>query len=172
MVLLTIMLKFFFVSLIILSLLVLPINPAYTQENNSSASAQVIQVDHVANLRDRVLERIILFFKFNPNSSEEYQSQLAEKRLAELKYVVDSDNWDPIEETSSRYSSYLGRLTKFVLDHRMLNKKDDLLKMYKRHEQVLDQLVKNFEYESGFWLLLQHDINANKIYQQQIQDLK
>lgn len=166
------MLKFFFVSLIILSLLVLPINPAYTQENNSSASAQVIQVDHVANLRDRVLERIILFFKFNPNSSEEYQSQLAEKRLAELKYVVDSDNWDPIEETSSRYSSYLGRLTKFVLDHRMLNKKDDLLKMYKRHEQVLDQLVKNFEYESGFWLLLQHDINANKIYQQQIQDLK
>lgn len=166
------MFRIFIAIFVIIGALLLPSGVAFAQVNNSSASAQVMQVEQVANLRDRILERITLFFKFNPSSNEEYQSQLVEKRLAEVKYVVDSNNWDPIEETSSRYSSYLGRLTKFVIDHKMTNKKDDLLKMYKRHEQVLEQLVKNFEYNSGFWLLLQHDINANKIYQQQIQDLK
>lgn len=142
------------------------------QTNNASSSAQIIQVDHVANLRDRIIERITLFFKFDANSSEEYQSELTEKRLAELKFVISNNNWDPVEEMSSRYSTYLGRLTKFVLDHKMINKKDELLKKYKIEEQVLEQLVKNTEYNSAYWLLLQHDINANKIYQQQLQDLK
>ena len=92
--------------------------------------------------------------------------------MAELQYVVSSDNWDPIEETSSRYSTYLGRLTQYAVSHRMVSKKDELLKMYSLHEQILEDLLKNFEYNSGFWLLISHDINANRIYQNQIKELK
>lgn len=165
------MVRIFVASFLIIGALFLSPSFAFAQANNASTSAFVTEVDRVANLRDRILERIILFFKFNPESSIEYQSQLVEKRLAEVKYVVDSGDWDPIEDVSSRYSSYLGRLTKFVLDHKMVSKKDDLIKMYSNHEAILEEILKNFESNSGFWLLIQHDINANKLYQQQIRDL-
>ncbi|MDO8619156.1 MAG: DUF5667 domain-containing protein [Candidatus Daviesbacteria bacterium] len=148
------------------------VNPAFAQMNTSSTSAQVMRVDHVANLRDRILERITLFFKFSSDSSEQYQQELVEKRLAELKYIVDNNKGDQIEDMTSRYSTYLGRMTEYVISHKMINKKDELIQLYNRHIQVLEDLIKNFEVNSGLWMLMEHDINANKIYQQQMKDFK
>lgn len=137
----------------------------------TSPSSKLVEVTRVADLKDRIWERITLFLKFSQKDKINYQQQLAEKRLAELKYVIDSDRGDMIEETSSRYSAYLGRLTEAVLQNKITNKKQELLSMFENHAEILDELIGKVNVDSGFWLLLKHDINYVKIYSDQIKSL-
>lgn len=140
-------------------------------DQGTTQSAKILEVTRTADLRDRLWEKINLFFKFSQKDKIDYQQQLTEKRLAELKYVIDSDKGDMIEETSSRYSSYLGNLSESVVKDKMTNKKQELLTMLESHAKVLDSLINQMEVESGFWLLLKHDINYVKIYSDQIKSL-
>ena len=129
-----------------------------------------VEVDHVANVFEKLKERVTLFFKFSQDEKFDYQQYLAEKRLAELKYViVDSKEGNLIEETSSRYSTFLGKFTEFAVENKMTGKKEEMLKIYGEHQKILEAL-NNFEYESGFWMLMMHDINSTKIYSTQIKD--
>lgn len=152
-------------------------NLAFAEADSSTSSASpsaeysLPAINSVANLRDRIFERITLFFKFSTEDNYNYQKALADKRLAELKYVVDSGQGNLIEETSSRYSSYLGRLNNYVISKKLTDKKPELLAMYNSHNQILQGLSSKFETDSGFWLLIQHDINTTKILSDQIKGL-
>ncbi len=137
------------------------------QESQTETKTKV-EVDHVANVIEKFREKVVLFFKFSKNTKVDYQQYLVEKRLAELKWVVDSKEWQPVEETSSRYSTYLGNFTDFVIKNKLTSKKEEILKMYEEHQKILDTLQRNFEFESGFWLLLQHDINTVKIFSERV----
>lgn len=127
-----------------------------------------IQVKHIANVIEKLTEKVTSLFKFSKEDKFNYQKFLLEKRLAELKYVVDSKEWTPVEETSSRYATYLGKFTTFVAKSNLKDKKEEILSIYERHSKVLEELQKNFEFESGWWLLLQHDINSTEIFSRQI----
>lgn len=142
---------------------------ALAQEPQGEIKSKV-EVDHVANIVEKFKEKMTSFFKFSKEDKFNYQKFLLEKRLAELKYVVDSKEWQPIEETSSRYATYLGNFTGFVVNNKLSNKKEEVLNMYNRHQKILEEFGRNFEFESGFWLLLQHDINSTKIFSSQIND--
>lgn len=148
-------------------------NSVLAQEELSQAtvSALVKKIDHIANIRERIQERINLFFKFSNDAKADYQKELAEKRLAEVFYVVESEKGDFIEETTSRYSTYLGRLTETLVKNKLASKKDDTLKMLDEHKMVLNELVKYFESNSGFWLLIMHNINSIDIYKSQLEKL-
>lgn len=137
------------------------------QESQTETKTKV-EVDHVANVLEKFREKVTLFFKFSKEDKYSYQKFLLEKRLAELKYVIDTKQGNLIEETSSRYSTYLGNFTDFVIKNKLTSKKEEILKMYEEHQKILDTLQINFEFESGFWLLLQHDINTVKIFSEQI----
>lgn len=157
-------------------LLLFPSSLIFAQEEDKSENKRDIgikikRVDHIANIRERIQERINLFFKFSPQDKAYYQKELAEKRLAELSFVIENKKGDFIEETSSRYSTYLGRLTETVTDKKLSNMKGELLKMLENHKLILDELIKPFESNSGFWLLLQHNINVLQIYADQIKNL-
>lgn len=146
------------------------INASY--KNTATVSAQIEKVDHIANIRERLAERITLFFKFSPVEKVNYQKLLAEKRLAELQYVIESKKGDLIEETSSRYSTYLGRLTNQLVFSKVTNKKEEILKMLDLHSQVVEELTAKIDRNSGFWLLLQHNTNTIKLLSDQIKNLK
>ncbi len=128
------------------------------------------EVNHVANVVEKLKEKVTLIFKFSKEDKFNYQKFLLEKRLAELKYIIDGKEWTPVEETSSRYATYLGKFTGFVAKGNLKDKKEEILSMYERHSKVLEELQKNFEFESGWWLLLQHDINSTKIFSTQVKD--
>lgn len=146
--------------------------PSNLNAQDSKEEAKVeFQVDHVANVIEKLTEKINLFFKFPKEGKFNYQKYLLEKRLAELKYVVDSKEWQPVEETSSRYATYLGKFNEFVVKKGLGNKKEEILKIYARHSKVLEELQRNFKFESGWWLLLQHDINSTKIFTDQFRNL-
>lgn len=129
-----------------------------------------VEVNHVANILEKFQERVTLFLKFSNEDKASHKQYLVEKRLAELKYVVDTKKWDLIEETSSRYATYLGNFTNFTVENNLKEKKGDLVILFANHSKILEELQKNFEFESGFWLLLQHDINSTKIFTTQVTD--
>lgn len=165
------MTKAFLIVLIALVMLIAPLSPVFAQVNNSADSGKIMEIDGVANLRDRILERITLFFKFSNDDKADYEQYLAEKRFAELKYAFDNDRGDMVEELSSRYSSYLGRLTELIVKNKMTDRKERVLKMFDSHMPFLEEQLSNQDYESGFWLLLKHDINYLKLYRDQINSL-
>lgn len=127
-----------------------------------------VEVDHVAGDFEKLNEKIALFFRFSKEDKYKYQKFLVEKRLAELKYIVDSKDWDPVEVTSSRYATYLGNFNNFILENKLGNKKNELISMYERHSRILEELKRNFERDSGWWILLQHDINSTRIFSEQL----
>lgn len=145
---------------------------AFAEDQGSVSASLTIKVDRVANLQDRLFERITSFFKFSNQDKYSYQKTLTEKRLAELKYITDNNQGDQLEELSSRYSTYLGQLTELVLKNQMKDKKQELLDMYSNHLQVLEELAKSYDSNTGLGMLMQHDINYVKIYSGQINDLK
>lgn len=167
--------KAIIVVLIILNILIFPtiIKAQWLDQPGEKLdyAALVRPVDHIANIRERLQERINLFFKFFPESKYKYQKELTERRLGELVYVIEKRKGDFIEETSSRYSTYLGRLTELVVSSKQSDKKTELFKMFENHNKALNELIKNFEANSGFWLLIQHDINSIKLYKDQIKKL-
>lgn len=123
-----------------------------------------IEVDHVANVLEKFKEKVTLFFKFSNEAKIDYQKYLLEKRLAELKYVVDGPEWDPVEETSSRYATYVSKFSESAIKNASSEKKVDILNTITRHEKIIEALQRNFEYDGGWWLLLQHDRNLIKMY--------
>ncbi|MFH1407550.1 MAG: DUF5667 domain-containing protein [Patescibacteria group bacterium] len=165
------MIKSFLTALIIAILLLSSISSVVAQSNDSSVSGQIMKVNKVTNLRDRLRERITLFFKFSNSGKVDYQQYLVQKRFAELKYVIENGRGDLIEDTSSRYSTYLGRLTNLIVKNKMVDKKGETIKMFESHLPILEDLSSDQEYNSGFWLLLQHDINYLKLYADQIENV-
>lgn len=126
------------------------------------------EVNHVANVVEKFKEKISLFFNFSNEGKLKYQKFLLETRLAELKYVIDSKEWDPVEETSSRYATYLSKFSEFVEKSNFKDQKGEILSIYDRHEKIIEALQRNFEYDSGWWLLLQHDRNLLKMFSAQL----
>lgn len=159
--------------LLVISIFIFSSGSILAQEelSESTVSALVKKTDHIANIKDRIGERINLFFKFSDEAKADYQKELAEKRLAEVFYVVENKKGDFVEETTSRYSTYLGRLTETITKSQLSNKKEETLRMLDDHKKVLNELVKYFEANSGFWLLVQHDINSIELYREQINKL-
>lgn len=153
--------------ILLLCLFIVLIFPKSSSQK-SSASDQVVQVSGMANTGSRLGERIILFSKFSKNAKADYRQYLVKKRFGELQYVLDNQLGYFFEETTSRYSTYVGRLTNQIVKDRLVNKKEEVLKMYASHSVILEQYASEQEYDSAFWLLLQHDINYLKLYSDQV----
>lgn len=127
-------------------------------------TAGVKEVNHVASVVEKFKEKITLFFKFSNSDKYDYQKYLINKRLSELKYVVESKQGNLIEETSSRYSTYLGTLSEFVIKNKLSIKKEDTLAVFLEHIKIIEKLQEEYESESVFRMLLQHDINTLKLF--------
>lgn len=162
-----------FLILLILSFGLLQTNVLARDATNSPA---FVEVTHTAGFFEKVQEKITLFFKFSDNDKTDYYKYLTEKRLGELKLVVESESFVDkdfqLEQTTSRYSSYLGQTTDFVIGRRLLQKKEKLLSIYEEQRLVLESLRDHFPANSGWWLLLDQDATATKIYSDKLKDLK
>lgn len=145
--------------------------PVVLAQEDASRSAAIIKTDHVAGFFEKLGERINSFFKFSGSVKADYYTHLTKKRFGELKYVIDSGQGEKIEEVSSRYSTYAGVLTQHVVSKKIADKKDEILKMFNTQSEILKEYAEKFPYESGFWILIQHDINALNIYSEQLKVL-
>lgn len=144
---------------------------ADTQAESSSSYILTKKVGHIANNFEKLQEKITLFFKFDKKQKSAYQRELVEKRLAELKYVIENRQWDFIEEVTSRYTTYMGHYINFVEKNKITDDKDQLLALLDGHKYLIEKMQTRFEYESGWWLSIQHDINVLKMSSEKIKAL-
>lgn len=151
------------IVLIILTIFII-VSPIYA-ENSSTAE---IKVDHLAGFFEKVSERLGTYTKFKPKDKINYQKRLTEKRLAEIEYVIKSKEFDPIEDTTSRYMTYLNNLLVLAEQNKNDADKKALLEMADRHKRILNNIQKDFKYETGWWILIQHDINSLNSFSEKI----
>lgn len=131
-----------------------------------------VKVNKIANTGEKFVEKINLFSKFSINKKVAYTQYLVRKRFGEIQYVIDNGHGDLIEDTTSRYSTYVGHLTEFILKNNLIDQKEKTLRMLDSHSIILEKYLLEQNYNSGFWLLIQHDINYIKIYSTQLQEIK
>ncbi len=139
--------------------------------SNDVFASGVLEVDRVASKTEKLKEKITLLLKFDKSKKADYYKYLTEKRLAELIYVVKSENIDLVEETASRYATYIGQLTNFIRENKLSSKKNDLNEMYNDHTLRISEIQKKFKYDSGWWLAIQHDLNTILILKDQIRGI-
>jgi hypothetical protein len=160
-------------SLAIIFFLLLPLfifTPVTFAQDQNDQAKPAITVDHVAGKVEKLKEKVTLLIKFKKESKVEYHQYLAEKRLAELSYAVENDI-NLVEPTASRYATYIGRMSTYMLENKVAGKKDDVLGMFERHRKIIEGLQSKFEHDSGWWLAIQHDTNNTLIFTDQLKSL-
>lgn len=112
----------------------------------------------------RIKEKIRL--AITPKSKKfDYLFRLTDLRLNELSVVVDSQENDLVEKTSSRYSSFVGNLIDTVLSDDQKNKAMDL---FSKHSERLAELRDKYPANSAYWLYLQQNIDTIQILSEKI----
>ena len=130
-----------------------------------------IPADHVAIGFEKIKEKITLFSNFSKSGKTKYQIVLTEKRLAELKYAVDSGQTDLVEPTSSRYATYVGKLTNYIIKNNQVSFQKELNSLFEMHKGTLEIMRNKFIYDSAWWLMLQQDIDTVNIFQIKLNSL-
>ncbi|MDO8639245.1 MAG: DUF5667 domain-containing protein [Candidatus Daviesbacteria bacterium] len=114
----------------------------------------------------RLFENLMEKFQFTHENKEKYYRDLLQKRLAELKYVVDKDYLDQVEKSTQRVSYQVGTLTDYVVGNKLNNEKQSLVNLYKEDKIILEKLRDKYPFNSSYWMLVQHIINSIDINQQ------
>ncbi|OGE36526.1 hypothetical protein A3E45_01235 [Candidatus Daviesbacteria bacterium RIFCSPHIGHO2_12_FULL_43_11] len=164
------MVKIFFTLVLFLVILVSPVKAEHQSLDIATSSA--IKVEKLANVIDRLGEKIQGFFKFSSEDKVNYQKELLERRFAELLFVIDNGQGDLIEEVSGRYATYVGRFADDLISKKVSPQSDKYLTMFENHMKILPVLRDHFPANSGFWLLLQHDINTVQIFSDKTKNFK
>lgn len=142
--------------------LTLPVGKTHACAGDNCTAKLNFEVNHIANIQEKVKEKLTYFFKFNKTAKVEYQEYLTEKRLAELSWTIKSNHIDGVEPTASRYTTYLEKLITLVNTYGLTGEVKKLKETSLRHIDILTDLQSNFKYDSGWWLAIQHTININK----------
>lgn len=160
----------FFITLVSFGMITTYANADVQSESTSSYILNK-KVDHISNNFEKLKEKIILFFKFDKKQKSAYQRELVEKRLAELDYVIKNKQWDYIEDVTSRYSTYLGNYINFVEKNKITDNKEQLLIILNGHKDFIEKTQTRFDYGSGWWIYIEHDINVLKMSIEKIKAL-
>lgn len=154
-------------TLLLIIFIIVILTPVLAEAQNTAVK-EIREMSTIGRLQ----EKIALFFKFSSKDKARYQKELIEKRFAELQYIIDNGQGDLIEEASSRYATYVGKFSDYLLAKKLAEEKEEYLKILASHSPVLENLRDYFPSNSGFWLLLQHDINTVQIYSDKLKNLK
>ena len=156
--------------ILIIAFIVVSACSAVSAQTESTPQAKT-KVDHLSGIIDKIGEKIGLFLKFNNEDKLNYQQQILEKRMGELEYVINNGQGDLIEEMSSRYGTYLGNFSDFAVNNKITDKKEQLIILYDDHIQLLTYFQQKVGVDTGWYILLQHNINVANQYKIKIQEL-
>ena len=82
--------------------------------------------------------------------------------------VAENSELGVFEETSSRYATYVGRYTEYIVTKKLSGQKESTNQMFNKHKEILTPFLYKYDYNSAWWLLLQQDIDTINIFQKKI----
>lgn len=116
----------------------------------------------------RLWEKIAENFQLGTEAKFKYSNPLIDKRMSELGYVVKNRRLDEVQRSSQRLAYQVGTLTDFLIKQGNKQMKDQLKIKINTFYPALSELRDNFPANSSFWMLVQHDINSFKEYQEKL----
>lgn len=122
----------------------------------------------------RIQEKVFLSLEADPSGIIDYQMALLNKRLNELKSLVNNKSYSYLLTASQRYSTTAGQITELMINNNLGNKVDSIKKQFLEHQKVLNDLyiaypknTDNVEYK-----YLEDAINYLKIYLEKLSSIK
>ncbi len=139
----------------------LPLNTAYAGEaEQSGLTKESINPDSLYYPFKRILEKAEEVFAFSKDSKRVFYNNLLKIRLSELNYVVIEKRFSAVEKSSKRFSYQAGILTDELIKQNNEDEKQKQIKEFGQYNNLLATLRDNFQANSSFWMLIQHDINS------------
>lgn len=151
--------KIFLYCILLTSLISIVTFPVYAQELVRLPEVKIPPGYFLYNF-ERLIEKAQVNFYISPESKTDFYKNLLQKRLAELKYIVDHGYLDEVEKSSQRVSYQVGILTDFVVSHKLNNKESAIKDLYNDDKRILEKLRDKYHSNSSFWMLIQHVINS------------
>lgn len=113
----------------------------------------------VKRLVEKVQETINSIF--DKGHKAKFMTQLSDRRLAELMYIVNTEKVHYLEKTASRYISQLGLISE-ELGRTMVDA--DFVKAHlDKHIAALEEIKDKFELQSAQWLFIQQALETSKV---------
>lgn len=158
------MLKRYSFFLLAISVLVLPLPLFAVQSTSGLLLKSEIESQEtypgkpyyqMKRLKEKVSELLIFF----PDSKLNYSRKLLRTRFSELNHIIQEQSLDEVQRSSERFAYQAGKLTELA-EKEPKEAKEKTINLFKTYQDDLNQMKYKFEQDSGFWILVLHDINT------------
>lgn len=174
-------LKFLVLAIASLAIVFAPFRLASAQSSSSSPSPTAVPMkvtyektnpnDGFSYITKRLGEKVkLILFSFSANGKESFYKELANRRLAELKYVIDNKDLNSFEIATIRYSTTVGEWTEHILAKKLDDKKKPAIEVLSTHTPVVEQLMQGFDGTTAEWRFVKQDADYIRIYISKLQD--
>lgn len=144
---------------------------------DASRSAMVVTYEEVnpddgfSYISKRLGEKVkLLFLSLSVNSKEEFYQRLVNRRLAELKYVIEKDKKGDFEKATIRYSSTIGEWTEFIVNKKLEEKKKPAVEVMTSHLPIVEKLMTGYDGTTAEWRFVKQDADYIRIFISKLQE--
>ena len=125
--------------------------------------------DGLGFIAKRLGEKIKLII-YSPVSKkkEGLYKNIAEKRLAELKHVVDKSDMANFEKATTRYSTTIGDWSEYINKKNLTTQKQQAIDILNEQTPVIKTLMDKFDSNTAEWRFLKQDLDYANIYISQL----
>lgn len=168
-------LSLFTLTIISFVLLFLPVTTVLAEDASPSATEVVYEKvnpnDGFSYLTKRFGEKIkLILFSVSANSKENFYKELVNRRLAELKFIIDNKDVNNFEIATIRYSTTVGEWTEHILAKKLDDKKKPAIEVLSTHTPVVEQLMQGFDGTTAEWRFVKQDADYIKIYSAKLEE--
>ncbi len=119
-------------------------------------------------------EKVFMKLELTMPGRAKYMISLLDQRLLELQKIVEKKKIGYVLETASRYSTWAGRTTDFILENDLTEQKDLLLVQLTKHREVLEQIYDKYpkNTDDREYKYIEDDINYLELYMQKLQNVQ
>lgn len=109
----------------------------------------------IIRLFEKVSEKIL----FMDDSKINFSKKILNKRFSELVYLAEKKDTEQIQKSSERFAYQSGILTELV-KNQSPSEKEKVVSLFNSYKDDLNKIKHNYEQDSGYWILMLHDINT------------
>lgn len=121
----------------------------------------------------RVQEKMIMKIIPTNDMKADYYLHLQEKRLNDIRFVVDHKRYECLLACAQRYSGNAGELSEFLKSTRLINKNDVTIQTFKKHRQQLEEIVARIPKDQNLdWKYVVDSINYLDAYVVDLSSIK
>lgn len=158
------MFKIVLVLLLVITFVYFP-NLAFSEETvkvsdlKSEVEKSPSDPGSISFLIGRIYEKVSEKILFLDDSKINFSKKILNKRFSELVYLAEKKDTEQIQKASERFAYQAGKLTDLVKD-KPTAEKEKVVSLFSTYKNDLDKIKHNYEQDSGYWILMLHDINT------------